>query len=114
VISACLVNKLIPAPGSAYARMLAPSWAAALVAGAGALWLYDRLPFAKAAWNLMVAGLILVLLYALLTWLVDHQLRDALRMALTQVRAMAAARRKSSVRQRRDPMPPGGTQHVDG
>jgi O-antigen/teichoic acid export membrane protein len=79
VISAWLVNKLIDAPWQAYARMLAPTTAAAIVSGAATLWLYDRLPFARAAWNLLTAGIILFILYAALTWLIDPQLRDVVR-----------------------------------
>jgi hypothetical protein len=79
VISAWLVNKLIDAPWQAYVRMLAPTIAAAAISGVAALWLYDRLPFARAAWNLLSAGMILVILYAALAWLVDPQFRGAAR-----------------------------------
>jgi hypothetical protein len=75
IISAWLINKLIDAPWRAYVRMLAPTWAVALASGFVTLWLYDRLPFAKAAWNLLLAGVILVALYAALAWLADREFR---------------------------------------
>lgn len=75
IISAALVNRLIAAPWHAYARMLAPSWAAALASGFGSLWLYGRLPFTKASWNLLLTGVILVVVYFALVWLVDRELR---------------------------------------
>jgi PST family polysaccharide transporter len=76
IISAWLINKLIDAPWRAYARMLTPTWVAALAAGFGALWLYDRLPFVKASWNLLFAGVLLVALYVALAWLIDRQFRS--------------------------------------
>ena len=79
VVSAWLVDKLIEASWQAYVRMLAPTIAAAAISGAAALWLYDRLPFAQVAWNLLSAGIILVILYAVLAWLVDPQFREAAR-----------------------------------
>ncbi len=92
VISAWLINKLIDAPWHAYARMLAPTWAAALLAGVGTLWLYARLPFTKAAWNLLAAGIILVAAYALLAWLIDPKLRETARSLSKQARAFVARR----------------------
>jgi O-antigen/teichoic acid export membrane protein len=87
-ISATLLNRLISAPWQAYARMLAPSWAVALASGLGALWLYARLPFAKAAWNLLLAGVILVVVYFALSWLVDRELRDTARSLFWQARRL--------------------------
>lgn len=79
VISAWLVNKLVDAPFTMYARMLAPSWIAALVSGFLALWLYGQLPWSHAAWKLLIAGAVLVVGYALLAWLIDAQLRQTVR-----------------------------------
>ena len=76
IISAYLINRLIDAPFRAYAAMLGPTSIAALAGGFIALWLYDRLPFAKAAWNLLLAGLILVALYFVFAWLLDKQFRS--------------------------------------
>ncbi|OQA40642.1 MAG: Teichuronic acid biosynthesis protein TuaB [Chloroflexi bacterium ADurb.Bin325] len=79
VISAWLVGKLVDAPWRAYVRMLAPTWAAALAAGLVALWLYPALPFVKAAFNLLLAGGLLVAGYLALAWLIDPRLRETLR-----------------------------------
>lgn len=79
IISAWLVGKLVEAPWRAYARILIPTWAAALGAGFLALWLYPYLPFVKAAWNLLLVGIILVIVYALLAWLIDPKLRETVR-----------------------------------
>jgi PST family polysaccharide transporter len=98
VISAWLINKLIDAPWHAYARMLAPTWAAALASGFLSLWLYDRLPFARAAWNLLLVGVIMVALYVALAWLIDREFRltvskygtQAIRMIQRRTATMAA------------------------
>jgi O-antigen/teichoic acid export membrane protein len=97
-ISAWLINKLIDAPWHAYTRMLAPTWAAALASGFLSLWLYDRLPFAKAAWNLLLVGAIMVALYVALAWLIDREFRStvskygtqAIRMIQRRTATMAA------------------------
>lgn len=78
-ISAWLVGKLVDAPWHAYVRMLVPTWAAALAAGFLALWVYPALPFAKAAFNLLLAGVLLVVVYLVLAWLLDPRLRETLR-----------------------------------
>lgn len=92
VISAWLVNKLIDAPWQAYARLLVPTWATALVAGFATLWLYPSLPFGRAAWNLLLAGAILVLGYFVLALLIDPQFRSVVRVLVAQGRRMVAAR----------------------
>ncbi len=97
VISAWLVNKLIDAPWHAYARLLAPAWAAALVAGFAALGLYPHLPFAKASWNLLLAGTLLVLGYFGLSLLIDVQFRSTVRTLLRQGRRLMAARHAAGV-----------------
>lgn len=97
VISGWLVNKLIHAPWHAYARLLAPAWAAALVAGFAALGLYPYLPFAKASWNLLLAGTILVLGYFVLSLLIDGQFRTTVRSLVRQGRRLIAARGTGSV-----------------
>jgi PST family polysaccharide transporter len=86
VISAWLVNKLIPAPASAYVRMLLPSTAAALLAGLATLALYNQLPFDSAAWNLLSAGMLLVVLYAVFACVLDRQLRDTVSGTLPKIR----------------------------
>ncbi len=92
VISAWLINKLIDAPWQMYARMLAPTGFTALVSGFVALALYAQLPFAKAAWNLLAAGVILVVLYTGLELLVDGHFRQTARMLARQARTMLAHR----------------------
>jgi O-antigen/teichoic acid export membrane protein len=94
IVSAYLINKLIDAPFRAYARMLAPTWAAALASGFISLWLYDKLPFAKAAWNLLVIGIILVALYLVFAYLIDKQFRVTASSYATQ--AWRIAQRRSA------------------
>lgn len=76
VISATLVGKLVAAPWRAYAQMLLPSGAAALIAAGLAHRLYPFLPLPKTALNLAAAGIILGAIYAGLTWLLDRQFRE--------------------------------------
>lgn len=78
-ISASLVGRLVDAPWPAYARMLGPTGAAALIAGFAAQWLYPHLPLPKASFNLLAVGVILVALYAVLVWLLDRQFRQTVR-----------------------------------
>ena len=70
--------------------MLGPTSTAALAGGFIALWLYDRLPFAKAAWNLLLAGLILVALYFAFAWLLDKQFRSTVSASLPGLADTAA------------------------
>jgi len=85
VISASLVGRLVDAPWRAYARILIPPGAAALAAGLIAHWLYPYLPLTKASFNLLAAGTLLVLIYAGLVWLVDHEVRVAVQMGIRQL-----------------------------
>ncbi len=87
-ISASLVGRLVEVPWRAYVTMLIPSGAAALVAGLAAHWIYPSLPLPKAAWNLVLTGTLLVLLYAVLAWLIDRELRAAVQMILKQLRRL--------------------------
>jgi O-antigen/teichoic acid export membrane protein len=96
VISAWLVGKLVDAPWQAYARMLIPTGAAAFAGGFLALWLYPHLPFAKTAYNLALAGSILVLAYTGLAWLVDRRLRETLRTGVNQALRLARTLRLQS------------------
>ena len=66
-ISARLLNRLISAPWQA---MVAPELGRGAGQWIGDPRLYARLPFAKAAWNLLLAGVILVVVYFALSWLV--------------------------------------------
>ncbi len=83
VISVVLAGRLVEAPWHAYARMLLPTLAIASVAGLAAQWLYPHVPLVKTALRLVIAGGVMVVLYAGLAWLTDIQLREAARMAYT-------------------------------
>jgi O-antigen/teichoic acid export membrane protein len=93
VISASLVGRLVAAPWRAYGRMLIPTAATALAAGLFAHWLYPYLPLHKASFRLLAAGAVLVLLYAGLAWLVDRELRAAIRNAVATLHRYANGRR---------------------
>lgn len=79
LIASWLVGKLLEAPWRAYARMLIPTCIAAFAGGFLALEVYPYLPLAKAIYNLALAGVILVISYAVFLWLIDAQLRSTLR-----------------------------------
>jgi PST family polysaccharide transporter/lipopolysaccharide exporter len=97
VISAWLVGRLVDTPARTYVRLLAPPWVAGLAAGFATLWLYPHLPFVKAAWNLLLAGTLLVLGYLILSWLIDPQFRSAVQGLVKQARRLLAARAARSV-----------------
>ena len=88
VISANLVGRLVEAPWRAYARMLIPTGVVALIAGLVARGLYPYLPLPKTALKLIGAGVILVLVYAVLAWLTDRELRDSTRTIWRQLRQL--------------------------
>ena len=79
VISAALAGRLVAAPWRAYARMLLPTLAVALVAGLVAQWVYPLLPAIKTGFRLLIGGSLMVTLYAALVWLTDAQLRGEAR-----------------------------------
>jgi O-antigen/teichoic acid export membrane protein len=74
-ISAALVSRLVNAPLTAYAKMIAPTGLAALMGGLIAFGAYPYLGLPKTALNLLVAGVILMAVYAGLAWLLDRELR---------------------------------------
>lgn len=86
VISATLVGRLVDAPWRAYARILLPTGGAAFVVGLAVHTVYPYLPGNSPVFNLLMAGVLLVLLYCVLLWLSDARLRVELRMALSRLR----------------------------
>ncbi len=84
VISASLVGRLVQAPWRAYAEMLIPTTLAALAAGFLSHRLYDYLPMHKASIKLLIAGAIMIVLYAVFAWLIDRRFREAVRMIAGQ------------------------------
>jgi hypothetical protein len=86
VISATLVGRLVDAPASAYVRRIVPALAAALIAGLIAHWLYPYLPLPRAAFRLLAAGTVMVLIYAGLIWLADGEFRGTVRTGLRLLR----------------------------
>ena len=93
VIGAVLVNRLMAAPASAYLRRIVPALTTALMAGVIAHWCYPRLPLPRPSLRLLAAGALLVLLYAILTWLIDASFRSTLRMGYGALRRTLAQRR---------------------
>ena len=85
LISAVLVGRLVTAPLPVYGKMLAPTLAAAGAGGLIALGLYPYLHLPKTALNLAAAGTMLMVIYAGLAWLLDVELRAAVRMALARL-----------------------------
>ena len=86
VISAVLTGRLVDAPASAYARRVIPALIAALGAGLIAHGLYPYLPLPRAAFRLLAAGVVLVLIYAVFIWLADGQFRVTARMGYGMLR----------------------------
>jgi O-antigen/teichoic acid export membrane protein len=80
-ISGTLTGRLVDAPWRAYARILLPTGAAALAAGIVVQWLYPTLQLPRTWQNLVTAGILIVVLYAVLVWLTDPQFRQAVRSA---------------------------------
>ncbi len=92
VISASLVGRLVTAPWSAYAKMLVPTGLMALAAGLFSRWLYPCLPLARSAFNLLAAGVLLVIVYAGLLWLTDRELRVTIQKGIQQARRLLSQR----------------------
>ena len=86
VVCATLVGRLVDAPASAYVRRIAPALTAALIAGLIAHWLYPYLPLPRAAFRLLTAGIVLMLIYAGLIWLADGEFRGTVRTGLRLLR----------------------------
>ena len=95
VICAVLVNRLMAAPAIAYVHRIVPALTAALTAGFIAHWLYPRLPLPRPSLRLLAAGVLLVMLYAILVWLIDPPFRATLRMGAAALRRLPAQRSRS-------------------
>jgi O-antigen/teichoic acid export membrane protein len=93
VISATLVGRLVSAPWQAYARMLLPTAATALLAGIIAHAAYPYLPLPRTALNLVAAGALMVGIYGVLIWLTDRDFRASVQLAYTGVQRMHALRK---------------------
>jgi hypothetical protein len=91
VISATLVGRLVAAPWRAYARMLLPTMAIALLAGFIAHSAYPHIPLAKNLLRLVAAGGIMCALYAGLAWLTDGQFRETAQRVMGILRRLRAA-----------------------
>ncbi len=95
VISATLVNRLVDAPWRAYVQRVGPPTLAALAAGLAARGLYPYLQLGKASptagmisLRLMAVGVLLVLCYAGLLWLVEPHFRATVGLALREARRL--------------------------
>ncbi len=98
LISGWLIGKLVEAPWRAYVRLLIPTCVAAFAGAALARWLYPALPFAKAVYNLLLAGVVLVSAYGVMAYLLDAQFRTTVRNAVRQ--ALRLVRERVHSRQR--------------
>lgn len=85
-ISAILANRLVATPWRAYARLLLPTVAAALIAGVISHWSYPHIPLVKTALRLLFAGALMSVIYGGLIWLTDHELREAARKLYRELR----------------------------
>jgi len=96
IISVTLVGRLVVAPWRAYARMLLPTMALALIAGFIAHSAYPHIPLAKTLLRLIAAGGLMCALYAGLAWLTDGQFRETAQRGLGILRRLRAARHETA------------------